>query len=80
MKASCLKCPKWPRFCKNCVGENIGRDLQTLGTSGGIPEAVEIFCVCVLFLNSKGSFDKLKALDVISCGMVLCLVLNYKMS
>lgn len=51
-----------------------------LGASSGIPGAVEIFCVSVLFLNSKGSFDEPKALDVISCGMVLCLVLNYKMS
>lgn len=51
-----------------------------LGTSNGIPEAVGIFCVCVLFLNSKGSFDEPKALYVISCGMVLCLVLNYKTS
>lgn len=38
-----------------------------LGFLCGIPQAVAIFCVCVLFLNSKGSFDDLTVLNVISC-------------
>lgn len=35
-------------------------------------EAVAIFCVHVLCLNSKGSFDALIVLNVISSCMVLC--------
>lgn len=38
----------------------------------GIPQAVAIFCVHVLVLNSKGNFDDLIVLNVISCCMVLC--------
>lgn len=38
----------------------------------GIPQAAAIFCICVLFLNSKGNFDDLIVLNVISCCVVLC--------
>lgn len=38
----------------------------------GIPQAAAIFCVCVLFLNSKGNFDDLIVLNVISYCVVLC--------
>lgn len=43
-----------------------------LGFLSGIPEDVAIFCVFVLVLNSKGSFDELIVLNTISCCMVLC--------
>lgn len=50
----------------------MGRDVKVLGFLSGIPEAVAIFCVCVLFLKSKGNFDEVIVLSVISCSMVLC--------
>lgn len=43
-----------------------------LGFLSGIPKAVAIVCVCVLFLNSKGNFGEIIVLNVISCCMVLC--------
>lgn len=43
-----------------------------LGFLSSIPEAVAIFCVYVLFLNSKDNFDDLIVLNAISCCMVLC--------
>lgn len=36
----------------------------------GISQA--IFCVRVLFLNSKGNFDDLIVLNAVSCCMKLC--------
>lgn len=71
MKESFLKWPGSPLTVlqKLCWWN---RDLKMLGFLSSIPEAVAIFCVYVLFLNSKGNFDDLIVLNAISCCMVLC--------